>query len=106
MDESIQKRLLVERVADVVCNHFGVDVNDVFSLTRKRPVALARESVIHILHCDYKLSLMYLSRTFERSQRWICDICAIKKLHIDLYEDCMQEHDVLLNLIEKELSLH
>jgi hypothetical protein len=25
MDESIQKRLLVEKVADVVCNHYGVE---------------------------------------------------------------------------------
>jgi hypothetical protein len=105
MDESIQKRLLVEKVADVVCNHYGVDVNDIFSLTRKRPVSLAREATIHILHCDYKVSLSYLANMFERTTRWICDICSTRRLHIDLYEDCMEEHDILLDLIEKELSL-
>lgn len=105
MEESVQKRLLVEKVADVVCNHYGVDVNDIFSLTRRRPVSLAREATIHILHCDYKMSLSYLANMFERTTRWICDICSTKKLHIDLYDDCMEEHDTLLLLIEKELSL-
>lgn len=100
MDESIRRQLLVEKVADVVCNYYGVDVNDVFSTTRKRPIALARESIIYILHCDFCLSLSFLSRTFERTPRWICDICATKRLHIELYEDSFEEHEILLKLIK------
>lgn len=101
MDESIRRQLLVEKVADVVCNYYGVDVNDVFSTTRKRPVALAREAIIHLLHCDFNLSLSYLSKTFNRTSRWICDICATKRLHIELYEDCLEEHEILLDLSKK-----
>ena len=101
MEESIKRQILVEKVADIVCNKYCVDVNEVFSLSRKRPVALAREAIIHILHCDYNLPISFLCKTFERTPRWIFDICSTRKAHIDLYEDCMEEHEILLKLIEK-----
>ena len=102
MDKSIERQLLVEEVADVVCNHYGVDINEVFSSMRKRPVALARETIVHMLHCDFKLPISFLSETFGRTPRWIYDICATKRLHISLYEDCLEEHEILWNKIKKD----
>lgn len=101
MDEITKKKMIVEKVADVVCTKVGVDINRIFSRDKHKSVSDARNIIIYILHKDYGLSISFLSNTFERSPRWIVQSCAIKKQHISMYEDCEEEHNLFLRLLKK-----
>lgn len=95
------RKLIVEQVADVVCGRYGIDINRVFGLDRHKPVADARNIIVYILHKDFGLSISFLSREFDRSERWIMQICATKKQHITMYADCEEEHEMFLDLLKK-----
>lgn len=105
MDELTRKKLLVEQVADVVCTHFGVDINSVFGIDRHKPISEARILLVYILHKDLGLTIPFLSQEFNRSSSWVLKKCAIKKQHIVMYDDCCDEHERFLNLVKKRLSL-
>ena len=99
MDELTRKKLLVENVADVVCTKFGVDINRVFSRDKHKCVSDARNILLYILHKDYRLSISFLAKEFERSTSWVLKMCSIKKQHIAMYEDCAEEHEMFLKLL-------
>ena len=105
MDELTRKKLIVEQVANVVCTHFGVDINSVFGMDRHKPISEARVLLVYILHKDLKFSIPFLAQEFERSTSWVLKKCATKKQHISMYDDCYDEHKRLLDLIRKTLSL-
>jgi chromosomal replication initiation ATPase DnaA len=101
MDEFTKKKLIVENVSDVVCTHFGVDINRVFSRDKHKRISDARNIILYILHKDYGLSISFLAKEFERTTSWVLKMCAIKKQHISMYEDCEEEHDMFLDLLKK-----
>ena len=105
MNEFTRKKLLVEQVADVVCTQYGVDINRIFSRDRHKPVSDARNIILYILHKDYGLSISFLSKEFERTDRWVVLTCATKKQHIAMYEDCEDEHKRFLERLKKVVSL-
>lgn len=105
MDELTKKKLIIEQVCDVVCTKYGIDINRVFSEDRHKDVSDARIIIVYILHKDFKLSIPFLAEEFNRSTSWVLKKCATKKQHITMYEDCAREHDLFLDLLEKQLSL-
>ena len=105
MDELTKKKLLVEQVADVVCTQLGVDVNSVFGTDRHKHISEARILLVYILHKDLGLTIPFLAQEFERSTSWVLKKCATKKQHIEMYEDCYDEHERFLNLVRKILYL-
>lgn len=105
MDELTRKKLLVEQVCDVVCTEYGIDIDRIFGKDRHKKVSDARVLIIYILHKDLKLSTPFLAQEFNRSTSWVLKKCATKKQHIAMYDDCYDEHERFLKLIEKSLSL-
>ena len=105
MDELTRKRLIIEQVCDVVCTHYGIDINRVFSEDRHKPISEARVLLVYILHKDLGLTIPFLAQEFERSTSWVLKKCATKKQHIAMYDDCYDEHERFLNLVKKRLSL-
>ena len=100
MKDLIRKKEILEKVADVVCNKYGVDINSVFEKNKHKKASEARNIIVYILHKDYGLSISFIAREFERSERWIKQIYSTKKQHILMYDDCSEEHSLFLELLE------
>lgn len=105
MDELTRKKLIIEQVCDVVCTAYGIDIERVFSEDRHKKVSDARVLIVYILHKELKLTIPFLAQEFNRSTSWVLKKCAIKRQHIAMYEDCYDEYERFLELIEKSLSL-
>lgn len=105
MDELTRKKLLIEQVCDVVCTHYGIDINRVFSEDRHKSVSDARIIIVYILHKDFGLTTPFLAKEFNRSTSWVLKKCAMKKQHITMYDDCMMEHNRFLRLLKNVVSL-
>lgn len=103
MDELTRKKLLIEQVCDVVCTHYGIDINLVFSEDRHKAVSDARIIIVYILHKDFKLSTPFLAKEFERSTSWVLKKCATKRQHILMYEDCATEHARFLRILKNRV---
>ena len=101
MDELTRKKLLVEEVADAVCTKYGIDIERVFSRDKHKVVTDARNIMAYILHKDLGLSITFVAKELNRSESWVLKTCAKMALHISLYDDCIDEHDFLLTLLNK-----
>ena len=100
MSDLVQKKIIVEKVADVVCSKYGVDINTVFAKDKHKRASEARNIIVYILHKDYGLSISFIAKEFERSERWIKQIYSTKKQHILMYSDCVEEHNLFLDLLK------
>lgn len=100
MNETLRNTKILEKVVNSVCAYYGIAASRIFSRDRHKIVSDARNIIIYILHKDFKLSISFLSHEFSRSERWVVQLCAVKKQHIFLYKDCSDEYENLLKIIK------
>lgn len=56
----------IEQVEQVICDFFGVNIDDVHNKNRKSAVALARHFLLYILNMHYSYSQKNLSVMYKR----------------------------------------
>lgn len=57
----------IEQVEQVICDFFGVNIDDVYNKNRKSAVALARHFLLFILNTHYSCSQTSLSKRYNRN---------------------------------------
>ena len=95
-----EKTLTTERITNVVCKHFNVDILDICGPKRNREFVLARDIAIYECRNLLKdITQEKIGEFFNRDHSTIINSC--KKVEIRLKEKEMQEH---LNKIKEELE--
>ena len=61
----------IEQVEQVICDFFGVNIEDVYGRNKKSAVALARHFLIYILNTHYSYSYKQLMSRYNRCFRSI-----------------------------------
>lgn len=89
-------------IENIVCDFFGLEIEEVFSKNLKRDLVLARHLTIFILHECEKLSIRYLANRYNHSVRSTNRICANIRSYIEYDKKFRNQYYYLLRYMKEK----
>jgi len=88
-------KITIEQIRDIVCEHFGLKIEDMLSQRRKRELAQARQIAMYLAKCHTKHSLSSIGEMIgKRDHATVLHACKVVTdlMEIDKhYRSCVQE---------------
>jgi chromosomal replication initiator protein len=89
------KNITIEQIRDVVCEHFGLKIEEMLSKRRDRELAQARQIAMYLAKCHTKHSLSSIGELIgKRDHATVLHACKVVNdlMEIDKqYRACVQE---------------
>lgn len=96
-----QDRIEIDRVDSILCDHFGVRVDDMRSKNKNRLCASVKSYALYYLHTQKGMSATTLSRAYKLHRRVVFGHLSKIKGYIDIYSTTRKEYEELCALLNE-----
>lgn len=98
---SEQDRQEIDRVNQILCDHFGITVDDMKARNKNRLCASVKSYAIYYLHTQKGMSATTLSRAYKLHRRVVFNHVAKIKGYIEIYSTTRKEYEEVCALLGK-----
>lgn len=97
-----QHRLEIERVDKMLCDHFGVTVEDMRLKNKNRLCSLVKSYALYYLHKEKKMSATLLSQAYKLHRRVVFNHLAKVQGYIEIYSTTRKEYGEICELLNEK----
>jgi chromosomal replication initiation ATPase DnaA len=97
-----KERLEIDRVNEMLCQHFGVAVEDMRSKNKNRTCTAVKSYALYYLHKEKKMSATLLSRAYKLHRRVVFNHLSKIQGYIDIYSTTKKEYAELCELLNEK----